>query len=85
MGIQVGLLSQVGLLIFAHITVEEGDRYDEGCEALMIGGDDLEEFLLFVRREDLLEKPNMCWSTLTCFLTLGFKWRTSRRKVPYRP
>jgi hypothetical protein len=40
-GVQVGLPGQVGLLIVAHIMVEEGDRYDEGCEALMIGGDDL--------------------------------------------
>lgn len=55
MGIQIALLAQVGFMILADIMVEKGDRYNEGGEAIIIVGDDLEEFLFFVWREDLLK------------------------------
>ena len=49
------LAPQIGLVVFAHIMVDQGDRDNERDMALVIMFDNFEQFLLFISGKVLLE------------------------------
>ena len=50
MGIQIVLLFQVGLVVFAHIVLNQGNGHNERDIALAIEIDCLQQFLFFITR-----------------------------------
>jgi hypothetical protein len=54
-GIQVMLAPQIGLVIFAHIMVDQGERDNERDMALVIMFDNFEQFQLFIPGKVFLE------------------------------
>ena len=49
--LQVVLLCQIGLIVFADIVVEQGDRHDQGQEAVAISIYKFQQLSLFGGRE----------------------------------
>ena len=44
------LALQIGLVVFAHIMIDQGNRDNERDMALVIMFDNFQQFLLFIRR-----------------------------------
>jgi hypothetical protein len=55
MGLQVNLVFQIGLIVFAHVMLKQGNRDDQGDQALFVMIDDFQQFLFFSGRQILFE------------------------------
>ncbi len=75
MRVQVVLLFQVGLVIFSHIVVDQGDGHDQGQVAPPVMLNNIEQFLLFVRRQILLEIAQQVIQHVGVFFGVVFRRR----------
>lgn len=69
---QVGLLLEVGLVVFAYIMIEQGDGHNQREVALMKIFDDFQQFLLFVRGNIFLEIAHQVMEYIGVLFQCGF-------------
>ena len=55
MGVQVVLLLQIGLVIFAHVMVDQRDGHDQGQITPPVMINNIQQFLLFVPDRSFLK------------------------------
>ena len=77
MGPKVCLLPQIGLTVFPHIMIHQGDRHDQRNMALSVIVQYLKHFLLFVRGKILFEIPQNMLQHIDVFSDRGLQ--TERR------
>ena len=72
MWVQVDLLFQVGLIVFAHIVFDQSKGYDKGDIAFAILIECLQQFLLFIGRELLFEIAHHVLEHVNILFDSGF-------------
>ena len=55
MRIKIGLLLEIGLIVFAHIVVDQGDRHDQWDQLIAVIFEYFEKLLLFIGRQLFFE------------------------------
>jgi hypothetical protein len=70
--VQVDLLFQVGLVIFAHIVFDQSKGHDKGNIAFPVLIECLQQFVLFISRKLLFEVAHHVLEHVNIFLDGGF-------------
>ena len=80
MGIQICLVLQIGLFVFADIMVEQGNRDDQRNIAAMILTDDFEQFLFFIGCKELFKMSHQVLKHIDIFLDGGLELQGCHQK-----
>ena len=70
--VQIDLLFQVGLIVFAHIVFDQSKGHDKGDIAFPILIECLQQFLLFISGELLFEIAHHVLEHVNIFFDSGF-------------
>ena len=49
MRIEIGLLLEIGLVVLAHVMIDQGDRYEQRDQFIAVLIEDFKQFLFFIR------------------------------------
>ena len=81
MRVQVGLLFEVRLVVFAHIVFDQSKGHDKGDIAFPVLIECLQQFVLFTSGELLFEIAHHVLEHVNIFLTVVFSFKASINKA----